>query len=82
MRYLLRLYCTSQRRHAQLMCRLGAAMTVIERSIRLLPRKDPDVSHSIRPIPRPRGCASSRAQQASREVLAPHSTPRRRVPAF
>jgi pyruvate/2-oxoglutarate dehydrogenase complex dihydrolipoamide dehydrogenase (E3) component len=35
---------------AQLMRRLGAAVTVVERSARLLPREDPDVSDGIRDI--------------------------------
>jgi pyruvate/2-oxoglutarate dehydrogenase complex dihydrolipoamide dehydrogenase (E3) component len=35
---------------AQLMRRLGAAVTVVERSARLLPREDPDVSDGIRAI--------------------------------
>lgn len=35
---------------AQLMRRLGAAVTVVERSPRLLPREDPDVSNGIRAI--------------------------------
>lgn len=35
---------------AQLMRRLGAAVTVVERSPRLLPREDPDVSDGIRAI--------------------------------
>ena len=35
---------------AQLMRRLGAAVTVVERSPRLLPREDPDVSEGIREI--------------------------------
>ena len=35
---------------AQLMRRLGAAVTVVERSAQLLPREDPDVSDGIRAI--------------------------------
>ena len=35
---------------AQLMRRLGAGVTVVERSARLLPREDPDVSDGIRDI--------------------------------
>ncbi|MBI5718803.1 MAG: FAD-containing oxidoreductase [Burkholderiales bacterium] len=35
---------------AQVMRRLGAAVTVVERSARLLPREDPDVSEGIRSI--------------------------------
>lgn len=35
---------------AQLMCRLGAAVTVAERSPRLLQREDADVSECIRAI--------------------------------